>query len=416
MGIADWMRARLAPRRTGPRRTDAGATHRQTIDLTALLGTAAGSLPPTLGEAEARRRFYRWQYAAATAIAEAVVMAPYEVQELEAGRWVDRPGHLMARVLREVNPYMTGAELWYWTVVDCVMVGRSFWRIAQNALGEPAELYPVVGRMDPVFDRDGAPAAWRRTRQGPQGPVEDTIPAREIVYLRFPRFGDPWGGQGAGQAAGAAIQLDDQVLEAAWQTFKQGVFPAAVAVMSEPNPQRRQKFLDQLNETYAGAREAGRVLGISDKVDLKWPPRPHELTFFRSEDSLRDMILATFRVPPALLGLSKDVNRASAEALEYIFAKYNLAPKLRMLEARINQDLFARRYPRRPARLRFADVVPADREARRADREAALRHGVLSVNEARAQDGLRPVAWGGEPLLPEGLAPAGTLARKGAAR
>ena len=87
--------------------------------------------------------------------------------------------------------------------------------------------------------------------------------------------------------------------------------------------------------------------------------------------------------------------------MDVMFAKYCIAPKLRLIEGQLNQDLL----PQFDERLfcRFEDVVPEDREQRRADMEANLRNGVTCINEERQRLGLEPVPWGKHPFLPSSV-------------
>jgi len=51
-----------------------------------------------------------------------------------------------------------------------------------------------------------------------------------------------------------------------------------------------------------------------------------EIEMGPTDDRYRDKILAGFGVPKTLVGLTTDVNRASAEASEYIYSKYTIKP------------------------------------------------------------------------------------------
>ena len=98
---------------------------------------------------------------------------------------------------------------------------------------------------------------------------------------------------------------------------------------------------------------------------------------------MRDRILGVFGVPPAVLGIVEDFNRANAQAAAETFARETLAPKLAMIGQRITQDIASQFLPA-GIECEFASPVPSDREADRKDMEAGVKLGVLSPNEARA--------------------------------
>jgi phage portal protein BeeE len=108
---------------------------------------------------------------------------------------------------------------------------------------------------------------------------------------------------------------------------------------------------------------------------------PEEMDFLNSRRVTRDEILAVFGVPAAIAGISEDVNRASADALERIFSRNTIAPKLALIAQQIEQDLL----PMYPADLRceFDAAGPEDREQTRRDATAAFDRGALSVDELR---------------------------------
>ncbi|MHC4502812.1 MAG: phage portal protein, partial [Planctomycetota bacterium] len=106
-----------------------------------------------------------------------------------------------------------------------------------------------------------------------------------------------------------------------------------------------------------------------------------------------------FGVPPAVLGLVEDFNRANAEAAQMLFARDTLAPKLKLIAARITQDVCSQFLPK-GITCRFESPVPHDREADRLDMATGVRLGVLTPNEARADFyGKRPID-GGDALRP----------------
>ena len=106
-------------------------------------------------------------------------------------------------------------------------------------------------------------------------------------------------------------------------------------------------------------------------------------------------------MPAAVVGLSENVNRSVAEAMDVIFARYCIAPKLRLIEDQLNQDLLPRFDPR--LFCRFEGVIPEDREQTRTDMVANLRNGVTTINEERHRLGREPVPWGNRPFMPTRL-------------
>ena len=369
-------------------------------------------LSVTLSEANARKYYHGWQYACCSLLSEAVMQIPWHVQTRKGDDWEDQEDHPLAQLLRAVNPILTGEELWYYTMLDLLMVGKSWWYMPDNALSEPGEIYPLSGTIKPVLEKAGGTQivkAWKQVRyDGDKGRREETYDAAEIAYLRFPKPGNMLDGIGPTQAAGAQIRLDAQITEAEWAVMKNGVWPSVLLKIPGRTPAERDQVLAEFDERYVGAKKTGKPIATSENVGVEWPPiKPREMGFERGAARMRDMILAVYRVPRAMLGLSEGLPRANVEGMHYVFAKWSVAPKVVLLESRANQDLVHRRYGE-DTRLKFDDPVPADKEFTLRESESGLKNYAITINEYRAERGLEPVAWGDVPLAPMTIAPLGT--------
>ncbi len=412
-----WLRDLVT--RARPRTAAEPARHEQSVDqlISIMRGEMdASGIRRTLSQEEAPQFLDGWAYASIETIAAALMSARRRVEVREGDGWVADDRHPLAVLLDQVNPLMTGPELTYWTTVETLMVGRSFVLKVRNGLGEVAELWPLVGRVTPVIDAERGLVAWREERitNGVARTLRHDV--RDVVYYRLPRTGDLWGGYGRLQAAGAPLRLGLQIDEAAWAAFKRGVFPSLLAYIDEPDAEKRSRIADELRERYAGARESGGLIALHQTFDASGqkrrrieleeirPNTPRSMAIEAGHEDVRDRILAIIRTPLALLGLSKDVNRASAVALEYIFARWSVTPLLVMREARENQDLASEWDD---TRIRYESLVPADREIDLRQQEVDLSTGVRTINEVRRERGLEPVPWGETPWLPQGLLPVG---------
>lgn len=350
-----------------------------------------GQLKVKLSDEDAVRRFYRWQGAAATALAEAVMMVPWVVEVREAGEWHEYPEHPMELLLRYPNDFIPGEELFYWTVAEVAARGKSHLAIEFDGLNDPAELWPMVGKVEPKLDRENFVTGWKQTvEMGGQRWGED-YDYGEIVFLRRPEIGKVFDGVGDMQMAGASIKLDEQTIESEWEAFKEGLWPFAFLLLDEDDPKKREAIRREVELRYGGASKTQRLAGLPmGRADVKFPPnKPRDMGFHQGRADNRDEILGTMRIPAAVLGLSKDVNRSSVEGLEYIWSKWRVNPFLRLLDARINLDL-ARPHYGEDVRIKHEDPTPADKEATLGQEQFDLTHGVRNRDDIRAERGLEP--------------------------
>lgn len=109
------------------------------------------------------------------------------------------------------------------------------------------------------------------------------------------------------------------------------------------------------------------------------------------QDFLIRMIANAFGLPPMLLGRENDVNRNTAQELLDEAFHGTIAPMARMLAEHFTRDLFGKRLGWREFEFVFNDLDAGDEMETVQIQTALLKAGVLTVDEVRAQRGLRPL-------------------------
>ena len=343
------------------------------------------------------RHYKHWVYAAVQAIAFQVAGTRLALYARTRNGVEELTEHPFLDLMDHVNPFHTRFWLWAETMTFLELTGNAYWYVPGNRLGAPAEAWVVHSQyMRVVPDRRDFIRGYVYRRSG----EELTFKRGEIVHLKYPNPQSSYYGRGPLQAAADAVDAYEFMKRAEWNGFRNGIFPSlALESDQELSEETIERLRTLFERKYASPERAGRPLILERGLRAKpISLSPREMDFLRSERMTRDEILGIFRVPAAVVGLSEDVNRSVAEAMDVIFAKYCIAPKLRLIEDQLNQDLL----PRFDARLfcRFEGVIPEDREQRRADMETHLRYGVTTVNEERHRLGREPVAWGDKPFRP----------------
>ena len=334
---------------------------------------------------EQLRHYTGWVYAAVRAIADGV-----SSQRL---RFFGPEGEILrhpaVELFKRVNPFATYRSLMQETVSSLELTGNAFWYAPPNSFGAPAEIWHLPpNRVKVVPHKTDFIAGY--ILRGGDGEVK--LSRDEVVHLRYPNPSDPFYGRSPLQAAAEAVDADEAMSKAQVNAFTNSIFPG-LALASEHKLSREtiDRLRRELHRTTGSYRRAGTTLILDQGLrPLPLGRTPQEMNFLASARATAARILAVFGVPEAIVGVSKDVNRASAQALEYIFARYTLWPKMQLLSSQVTQDLCARFDP--ALRCEFDSPVPADGAERRADMVARLEHGVITVNEARAALGMAPMA------------------------
>ena len=356
-----------------------------------------------------RDYFRRWQYAAATAIADAACMVEHEVQTFDGEGWSEDPSHPLALLLRRPNAWVPFRFMLNLMFLDLTFgSGEHYWYVVHDGMEAPSELWPVLGDMKAVPSKEKLIDHYLLTVNTEAGQVRKIYQVDEIVPFMLPQFQSILQGFSPMMAAAGSVKTDDQILLAQWNAFKQGIFPLYVLIMSEKDPAKRAVMREQFESLYAGARKAGKTIAISSTMELKQvSTSPREMDFMQASRQIQEAVSGMFRVPGIMMGLTKDVqNRATAEAAEYVFARWNLSPKLALVEDSTNMHLALREWDER-VRVKFYSPVAEDADRERSDVDMLSRTFALSPNEVRERYGWEPAPWGNVPFIPLGMMPYG---------
>lgn len=136
-----------------------------------------------------------------------------------------------------------------------------------------------------------------------------------------------------------------------------------------------------------------------------------------SEEQVRDMILSTFNVPKAAVGISNDMTYGSILACMAQMAQSCLNPRLTMIGQTLTKHLADRwSTPRRRVKLWFDDCVPVDPAQLNNDLQTDHQLNSVMPNEVRALRGRKSFHLGGDnPMVagPGGLMPLPLNSTKG---
>lgn len=283
--------------------------------------------------------------------------------------------------------------------------GDCYWYMAiGETTGIPREI--VVLRPDKVgtdIDKDTGEVTGYFIRRS----VGDPIPLDIHEVLRFPMFNpkDPYKGYGTVEAGSDYIGTDEATSEFTKNFFANNAGVSGVLnIKGEVTKDAFRKFVRAWREKQEGVANAGKtaILRDSDAEFTKVGLGLDELNM----DALRKMtlrdVLIMFKVPLPLLGEAEQtgMGRANVEALEYIFAKYNIEAKLKRFD-NVLQFALERYFPKDATTMRVTheSVVPEDKEFELAERSAAVDKW-QTRDEIRDEEGLDPTPGGDQLFVP----------------
>jgi phage portal protein BeeE len=296
-------------------------------------------------------------------------------------------------------------------VLEDLLVG-GYGAIEMELTGDaekPFQLWAVDGatiQINPQWDgRPGSPRFAQAT--GLAGTGQILLTDEELIYMRMnARSHTPFG-------------LGP--LEVAFETVNQ--FLAAHRFAGKLASNTVVQYALWLNETTPSQHDRlirwwqDEIEGTGRVPILSTEQKPEVLRFASGTDAdmrmawqefLIRMIGNAFSLPPMLLGLENDVNRATADALSDEAFRSAVVPLAKLVTEHMTRDLFAKRLGWREFEIVFNDLEAPDELESVQMQVTLLQAGVLTVDEVRAMRGLAPlgsaaatdpVEEGGVPLV-----------------
>jgi HK97 family phage portal protein len=260
-------------------------------------------------------------------VAEAAASLPLAL--IEGGR--EREAHPLVELLRRPNPREEGGRFLE-SVYGHLLVSGNAYVEAGLIDGAPRELHALrPDRMRVVPGPDGWPAGW--VYQVGSQTVRFASAAegvQPILHLSLFHPTDDHYGLSPMEAAAAALDVHNAA--SAWNKalLDNAARPSGALVFSgeaSVSDQQFSKLKAELEETYQGARNAGRPMLLEGGLD--WKPlslSPKEMDFVEAKAAAAREIALAFGVPPLLLGLPGDATHSNYAEANRAFYRQTVIP------------------------------------------------------------------------------------------
>ncbi len=377
-------------------------------------------------------------------------------------RVADKPVHISPSLSREIYPswdQKSGIEAfqenpWVYAAVRLIAteVARANLRLykgeeeidkhpALDLIGHPNDYqsqYEFLEAVQTWIELTGESAIYLNTNETMRDPLEAFIlDPRKLTVIGDPTkyitgfLYRPNGGQGIKLIPEEVILIKEYdplnqyrghapILSARWSVdsdryaeeynarfFLNDATPRSVfTTPGQLGEKEKERFKAAWDALFKGRKNGNKTAILSGGADIKVIQQSNkDMDFATLGDKNRDRILSAFRVPKALLGIDLDVNRASAEAMIYIFQRNTIWPKLRSLEEKLNNELLPLYKDGSALHFAFDDPASLSQTDKLRRYNYLTQVGAISPNEIRAEEGLEPIDGGEEPLIPRGYVP-----------
>jgi hypothetical protein len=233
--------------------------------------------------------------------------------------------HPLLDLLQGTTGYLVGSSIRKLLQIHLDTVGDAFWLKQRNEMGMPVAVWPLPPDWVVELPQPGK-AYYRVSFRGWQGEIPET----EILWFSDPDPANPYShGSGIARALADELDTDEATAKHIRRFFFNGgrpdVLVAGEGLTQENTTQlesawmaRSREFWKQGLPFFMNEKVQIQELGKSFKdMDLV-PLREHE----------RDIIINTIGIPPEVLGIIQNSNRATIDAAAYLMGIYVTVPRL----------------------------------------------------------------------------------------
>ncbi len=338
-----------------------------------------------------------WVYAAVSAIAQEVGDIQLRLMRSTTKGDVEVLDGELIKLIARVNPRMTQQELFEITQSHQELEGNAFWFLARDGMGKIREIWPLrPDRVTFTQDKENPLMIAKFFYRQKDGRRTEFEPKDIIHFQQFNAEGDyPFPTRGLSTVQAAMLAIDTNEFARQWNKrfFLNSARPDYIlSTEGRLSPDEYERLKRKFESAHRGVENSHKFLLLQGglKAD-KLTATQKEMDFVKQVLQSRDEILAIFRVPKTILGITDDVNRANAEATNFVFASRTIKPKMDKIVNTMNEflvpqfgdDLF----------YTFESPVPEDRDRIVSEYEKGIDKW-LSRNEIREAEGLPPTVEG----------------------
>lgn len=300
------------------------------------------------------------------------------------------------KILKYPNEITTNATMINFMMKDLLSNGVTIWEIAKNRMGKASGLYRMLYSKTQID-----PDPKKYIKQFIYNNGETKLKPEEVLYIRIPSPRDAEELKGFSPLEAGAKQIKLAAYEKVFEMsyFKHGGVPSMILYSTYPfDDETYQKLKEKFSSELSGAENAFKFLIVDGnefkKIELS--SKLMDIPLKDLDNVLRSQLLAVFRVPENVIGLSMNSTKASAQSVIVQFWQSVVIPYLKLIKEAFNQQICERYFP--DYYIDFDLTVIEELQAYKADISEKISrlflNGIITKNEARTMLGLPPTPDG----------------------
>lgn len=330
---------------------------------------------------------------------ETFASLPFDVLRKEGRNRISDESNPAYRLLSIApNELMNAGEFWRWKQLTEDITGNAYARIIWRApyFSEPTEIWPLLQKPEFHYDR--------RTRQalynypGDDFTLGDSYPARDILHFKGPILRNPHEGSSLVDLASEEIGVEIATQQFFSRLLSNGNhFPGYLETDTVLQPDDLKALTDQL-KGFSGVLSAGQVR-VFDR-GLKYHQNDMSLKDAQLNEEMRwqlQRICSVFRMPLAFVQDLTNGTYTNSEQQDLWLGKHTIMPICVNSERVVRHRLFAKQ-PNSYGKFNLDALLRGDFKTRAEGEAALVTAGILTRNEARADEDRNPIEGLDTPL------------------
>ena len=237
------------------------------------------------------------------------------------------------------------------------VLGERMGILERNAAGMPVQYWPIP----PTWAQD-VPRPDAANFRFQFGSWNATVPQGDVVWFRDADAENPYGrGSGLGSALADELATDEYAAQLTRARLANGAVPDLLVGIEGAGKPVVDEAEARWNAKHRGPENQGRAHFHGGKVSVeKLSPSFVDLQLQEMRQWERDLVQQVTGIPPELMGIIENSNRATIDSADYLFARRGMVPRLEQ-ERSDRQEWLAPEFDERLI-VEFDSPVPADRD------------------------------------------------------
>jgi len=319
-------------------------------------------------------------------------------QDIAAVEWIvkDKDNNILEdtifnKLLKNPNPlpWMTWTNINYIKEVHLLINGEAFWVLERDEKGKIEEIWVVPPSW--VYD---TPSNGRNYYIicPENGGEEFRVDYQDMVYFVDPNISSPYNrGVGQVQQIGDEIETDEYMAKYSKKFFYNDAVPPIIIQAPGAQSGDIKRLELEWNKKSKGLLNAykARILPWDAKVQMV-KETSKEMDFIASRKFIRDVAIQNFNIPPEIMGIVENSNRATIDAAYTLYARNVLNYRLSMTQDVFNNQLIADK----DIYIEHKNIIPEDKEFNLKISNDGFANGALTKNEWRIANGYTQIKDG----------------------